>query len=288
MTSFVTTDKDAKDAKDDRKASKASRQDSRDPNKPPLRRIGTLLPEEGFEKQPVTLGVDSVLHLLLRQEDLKTHNLELELVDKKRKVFASKDIELKQLIDRKVFRRMWGSEKQPPLNLRGEGGKCQAELEVQISGLDVQQVRAKRAPPRFNPDFIVSQPRCLCSRCKLKRESWFLLAFAANALVEGVACLIAALSGFILVFAINVFGPRHRQKVLSDEADEDEVVPTNIPATLYEGGETTRSSKERASPILVRERPVSMAEPRSPTFDLTPTTRTWTKDRDRGRANTAK
>lgn len=292
MTSFVTravrTDKDAKDAKDDRKASKASRQDSRDPSKPPLRRIGTLLPEEGFEKQPVTLGVDSVLHLLLRQEDLKTHNLELELVDKKRKVFASKDIELKQLIDRKVFRRMWGSEKQPPLNLRGEGGKCQAELEVQISGLDVQQVRAKRAPPRFNPDFIVSQPRCLCSRCKLKRESWFLLAFAANALVEGVACLIAALSGFILVFAINVFGPRHRQKVLSDEADEDEVVPTNIPATLYEGGETTRSSKERASPILVRERPVSMAEPRSPTFDLTPTTRTWTKDRDRGRANTAK
>lgn len=264
----------------------------------------------------MTLGVDSVLHLLLRQEDLKTHNLELELVDRKRQVFASKDVELKQLIDRKVFRRMWGSEKQPPLNLRGEGGKCQAELEVQISGLDVQQVRAKRvlcreydvgqrwapadavvnysssvfmlAPPRFNPDFIVSQPRCLCSRCKLKRESWFLLAFAANALVEGVACLIAALSGFILVFAINVFGPRHRQKVLSDEADEDEVVPTNIPATLYEGGETTRSSKERASPILVRERPVSMAEPRSPTFDLTPTTRTWTKDRDRGRANTAK
>ena len=78
---------------------------------------------------------------------------------------------------------------------------------------------------------------------------------------------------------------RHRQKLLTDEADDDEVVPTNIPATLYEGGDTTRSSKERASPILVRERPVSMAEPRSPTFELTPRI---TKDRERARANTHK
>lgn len=283
-TPFVT----AKVVKTDGKDGKDEKKEKSPDNKtkpPPLRRLGTILPEEGFEKQPVTLGVEYVLHLLLKQEDLKAHHLELELIDRKRTVFASKEVELKQLIDRKVFRRTWGSEKQPLLNLRGEGGKCQAELEVQISGLDVQQVRAKRAPPRFN-DFMVSQPRCLCSRCKLKRESWFLLAFAANALVEGVACLIAALSGFILVFFINVFGPRHRQKLLTDEADDDEVVPTNIPATLYEGGDTTRSSKERASPILVRERPVSMAEPRSPTFELTP--RITTKDRERARANTHK
>lgn len=144
--------------------------------------------------------------------------------------------------------------------------------------------------------------------------------------------LIAALSGFILVFAISLFGPRcaelwkikkgvisaqhkrwivhrkrcffavqrscprvfppvrHKQKVLPDE-EEDEVVPTNIPATLYEGGETTRSSKDRPSPILIRERPASMMDStRSPTFersfDLSPTS--WTKERERSRANTGK
>lgn len=262
--------------------------------KPPIKRLGTLFPEEE-EKQPVELCIEYVLHLLLKQEDLKTHTLELQLVDRKKQVFASKEVELKQLVDRKAFRRVWGSEKQSLMNLRGQGGKCQAQLEVQISGLDVQ-VTSKRAPPRFNPDFIISTPRCLCSRCKLKRESWYLMAFAANALLEGVACLIAALSGFLLVFFWDLFGPRHRlQGLTQEEADEDEDLGhvAQVPATLYEGGETSRSTKDRSSPVLTRldrpvslqARPASVAEPRSPTFDLTPT-RHSTKDRMR--AHTAK
>eukprot|EP00913_Durusdinium_trenchii_P020779 g19519.t1 len=97
----------------DKKPVKVDVKESKDAKdaKPPIKRLGTLFPEEE-EKQPVELCIEYVLHLLLKQEDLKTHTLELQLVDRKKQVFASKEVELKQLVDRKAFRRVWGSEKQ--------------------------------------------------------------------------------------------------------------------------------------------------------------------------------
>ena len=94
--------------------------------------------------------------------------------------------------------------------------------------------------------------------------------------------MIAALSGFILVFAMNVFGPRHKLQSPLDDQDDDDVGPvTTVPATLYEGGETTRSTKERTPQRSVSiQRPVSL-DPGSP---MTP--RLTTKERMR--ANTSK
>jgi len=237
-----------------------------EPNLPTLKRLGTVLPEDEI-KQPITLEVEYVLHLLIKKEELNAHQLELELIDRKRNVLATKEVELKQLVDRKSFRRVWGSEKQPLLNLRGQNGKCQVEIEVQISGLDPQQARVgrARAPPRINPLFVDRLPRCWCSLCRLKRESWYLLAFSGNALIEGAACLIGSLSGFLLIFIMTMFGPRHKHQSLPKEeaeAGDAEEEARAVPPTLYEGGDTTRSSKEKASP---HDRQPSTAEPRSPT-----------------------
>eukprot|EP00438_Fugacium_kawagutii_P036415 Skav212823 [mRNA] locus=scaffold5083:74527:95030:- [translate_table: standard] len=89
VTKAATTE--SKDAKEKDPKTESQKTDP----KPPLRRLGTILPEEGFEKQPVTLAVECVLlgrdqlHLLVKAEDLKSNNLELDLVDKKRKAAAS-------------------------------------------------------------------------------------------------------------------------------------------------------------------------------------------------------
>lgn len=258
-----------------------------------------------LDRQPVALPTECVLHLLVKKEDLSTHALELEIINRKpREVLASKDLELKQFWDRGIFKRVWGLEKQALLNLRGEGIKCQAKMELQISGLDPPNNRVRRALPRMNTVIDRDKPRCGCTYCKLKCESWYLLVFSGNALLEGAACLIASLSGFILIFFMAVFGPRHKYQELPSGADEGDDEMHHAPETVYEGGDTTRSSKERTSPLRVEQppRPVSVdfaglshglagfrmesgSNYPSPNKEVTPT-RAFTKDRDRTRAYT--
>eukprot|EP00439_Symbiodinium_sp_Y106_P041733 s2736_g5.t1 len=189
----------------------------------------------------------SALHLLVKKEDLSTHALELEIINRKpREVLASKDLELKQFWD------------------RGEGIKCQAKMELQISGLDPPNNRVRRALPRMNTVIDRDKPRC--------------------------GCLIASLSGFILIFFMAVFGPRHKYQELPSGADEGDDEMHHAPETVYEGGDTTRSSKDwfpikGLSHGLAGFRMESGSNYPSPNKEVTPT-RAFTKDRDRTRAYT--
>ncbi|OLP82422.1 hypothetical protein AK812_SmicGene36923 [Symbiodinium microadriaticum] len=270
-----------------------------------------------LDRQPVALPTECVLHLLVKKEDLSTHALELEIINRKPREEAnpgarSKDSAMASLSAAMNFehgdgdedyllngnesyatnhrhfqelqrlsafqqvttkvppsydgRSSWfayedaiddwcditeldGDKRGPALRLprdatlAGEGVKCQAKMELQISGLDPPNNRVRRALPRMNTVIDRDKPRCGCTYCKLKCESWYLLVFSGNALLEGAACLIASLSGFILIFFMAVFGPRHKYQELPSGADEGDDEMHHAPETVYEGGDTTRSSK---------------------------------------------